>query len=289
MRKMAIFLIAIFFISFGVFDILGQQTEQEIWTEFVKALMNDDMTLDRIRPAYDSWKETMLGWLKQIKENTKFAELPAEPEAFRVDNKVHFIIPLHDEDSSRDCIFSFLIKDNTWYFHALEFIFIRLDKVTSLPATEFPDMSEEWKATHREETRIGKLVRLFNFLAEEKGKDFALDWVKDGRGFFLGAQVRVPFFTPSKAFILYLCWQQSNLVGNTVKLVKLEEREAIVELQSQYFHLYKAAAHLKEQISFEDYQKIFESIWHDRAEKAGWHLEIKYHPEYENLVFHFTR
>ena len=289
MRKVVLFLILAVFISFGAFDLSGQQTEQGIWTEFVKLFKKSEMTLERIRPAHEPWKETMLGWLKQIKEQFLLDELPAEPEAFRVDNKVHFIVPLSDGESSHDCIFSFLIKDNTWYFHALEFIFIRLDKVTSLPATEFPDMSEEWKATHREETRIGKLVRLFNFLAEEKGKDFALDWVKDGRGFFLGAQVRVPFFTPTKAFILYLCWQQSNVVGNSVKLVMLEERKAIVELQSKYFHLYKAAAHLKEQIAFEDYKQIFESIWHDRAEKAGWKLEIKYHPEYENCVFHFTR
>ena len=289
MRKIVLFLILVAFFSTGGLNLFSQQSELEIWSDFVKVLIQGEITLDRIRPAHDAWKETMLGWLKQIKEYTKFAELPAEPEAFRVDNKVHFIVPLSDGETSRDCIFSFLVEDSTWYFHALEFIFIRLDKVTSLPATEFPDLPENWKATHREETRIGKLVRLFNFLVEEKGKDFALDWVKDGRGFFLCAQVRVPFFTPSKAFILYLCWQQSNIVGNAVKLMKLEETEAVVQIQSKYFHLYQAAAHLKEQIAFEDYKQIFESIWHDRAEKAGWNLEIKYHPKYEDVVFHFTR
>jgi len=35
-------------------------------------------------------------------------------------------------------------------------------------------------------------------------------------------------------------------------------------------------ARLRRQISFEDYTKIFETIWQDRARAAGWTLEIEY-------------
>ncbi len=42
------------------------------------------MTLERIRPANDAWKETLLGWLKQIKENVSLKELETEPEFHRV-------------------------------------------------------------------------------------------------------------------------------------------------------------------------------------------------------------
>jgi len=287
MKKSALILITSSLLVFCISNFASNQNELKIWKEFMATLRNGQMTLEKIRPFDDAWKETILGWLKQIKEYASPEELEAEPETFRVDNKVHFIIPLTFGESTRDYCFSFLIEGNDWYFHQLEGIFIRLDKISSLPTTEFPDISEDWKATHREETKIAKQVLLFNFLSKEKGKDFALDWFKDGYGYFLAAQVRVPFFTPSKAFILYLCWEQANLIGNTVKLVKLEEKEAIVEIQSKYFHLYKVAAHLKEQISFDDYQKIFESIWNDRTEKAGWKLKIRY--EGETCHFHFTR
>jgi hypothetical protein len=287
MKKPVLLLITVCLLVLCISNFASNQSELKMWKEFLIALMNDQMTLDKIRPFNDAWKETILGWLKQIKEYASPEELKAEPETFRVDNKVHFIIPLTFGESSRDYCFSFLIEGNDWYFHGLEGILIRLDKISSLPTTKFPDMPEDWKATHREETKVTKQVRLFNFISEEKGKDFALNWFKDGYGYFLAAQVRVPFFTPSKAFILYLCWEQANLIGNTVKLVKLDEKEAIVEIQSKYFHLYKAAAHLKEQISFEDYQKIFESIWYDRAEKAGWKLEIRYRGE--ECHFQFTK
>lgn len=261
----------------GLSNFASGQNEIEIWKEFVSALMNDQITIEKIRPAMDSWKETMLGWLKQIKENYKsLEELEEEPEAFRVDNKIHFIVTLTRGESSRDMIFTFIIEGDEWYFHLLEGMFIRFDKMSPLPVTKFPDMPEDWKLTRREEVKISKQVRLFNFLSEEKGRDFALDWFKDGAAFFLGAQARIPFFKPSKAFILYLCWEQANDIGNDVKLIKLEENEAIVEIGSLYFGLYKATAHLKDQISFENYKKIFESMWYDRAEKAGWNLEISY-------------
>ena len=32
----------------------------------------------------------------------------------------------------------------------------------------------------------------------------------------------------------------------------------------------------RQQIPFEDYTKIFETIWQDRARAAGWTLEIEY-------------
>ena len=134
---------------------------------------------------------------------------------------------------------------------------------------------------------MSKQVRLFNFLSEEKGRDFAFDWFKDGPGYFSASQVRVPFVEPSKAFILYLCWEQANLRGNHVTLEKLNDNEAFVRMELIYFGLYKAAAHLKEQISYDDYRQIFETTWHDRAEKAGWKLKITYREE--KCLFHFTK
>jgi len=135
----------------GLFNFTNSQNEIKIWKEFVSALMNDHITIDKIRPVEDSWKEPMLRWLKQIKENYKsLEELEQDPEAFRVNNKVHFIVPLTRGESSRDMIFTFIIEGEEWYFHLLEGMFIMFNKMPSLPTTEFPVMSENKKTWQRE-------------------------------------------------------------------------------------------------------------------------------------------
>ena len=50
-------------------------------------------------------------------------------------------------------------------------------------------------------------------------------------------------------------------------------------MSTYFFGLYKASAHLRQQIPFEDYTRIFETIWKDRARAAGWSLEIEYKDE----------
>ena len=40
------------------------------------------------------------------------------------------------------------------------------------------------------------------------------------------------------------------------------------------FALYQRSSHLKQQISFEDYIRIFETIWQERAGAAGWKLKV---------------
>lgn len=139
----------------------------------------------------------------------------------------------------------------------------------------------------REEQDWGDAVRLFNFIASEKGRSAALDYFKDGAGYFVSARTQVPFVPPHRAFILFLCWDLANFRGNGVILQKLGKLEAVVRMKLLSFLLYEAAAHLKQQISFENYRAIFETIWLDRALKAGWNLDIRY--EEEEVVFIFTR
>ena len=43
--------------------------------------------------------------------------------------------------------------------------------------------------------------------------------------------------------------------------------------------------HLKQQISFENYRRIFETIWQDRATNAGWKLVVTY--EDKKTIFNF--
>jgi len=292
MRRVITLLISVCLLVLVASNLANSQDELKIWKEFVTALKNNQMTLERIRPFGSALKETLMGWLNIIKEKASLNELEAEPEYFRVDNKVHFILQLTYEARKVDYCFTFLTEGDKWYFHRLEAIFIRLDKTPSPPTSVFPDIAEEQKAWDREEWRVSNQVRLFNFLSEEKGKYFAFNWLRDGGGYFIASQARVPFVTPKKAFILYLCWEQANLRGNNVTLEKLDDDEAFVRMGLIYFALYKATSHLKEQISYEDYRHIFETIWQDRAEKAGWKLKITYEEEAykgEKCLFHFTK
>lgn len=250
-----------------------------IWKEFVAAMKSGGPASEKLRPYYEDLREPILGFLKEMRGKAAWPEWDKDPKVFRVGEHVHFLIPLTFDGRTAEYSFTFLDEDGKWFFRHLEAIHIRLDLTGPLPTSTFPDVDEETKAHIREETSWSREIRLFNLLAELKGKDFAFDFFKDGNGYFLAAKTWVPFVEPRKAFILYACWEQANLRGNTVTLEKLDDNGALVRISTYYFGLYKASAHLAQQVSFEDYARIFETIWKDRARAAGWSLEIEYRNE----------
>ncbi len=294
-KKGAVFVgVMLLFFSFGRAGSFSPD-DLVIWREFVDLLKSGNLTQDQVKPHEHISKETLLGFLEQLKEASDRAsswqEWEAEPEVFPVENHVHFLIPLGfgGEQKTVFC-FTFLKEKDTWYYRHMENIFIRLDKTPLPPTSDFPDLPEETKALQRAELYWSKMVYFFTVLTEEKGREFFFNLMKDGAGYFLASKVWVPFLPQERAFILYLCWEQSRLQGNDVVLQKLTEREAVVNLQSHFFFLYKHAGHLKGQIAFDDYKKIFETIWQDRAKNAGWNLEISYKDtECLQCVFRFTR
>jgi hypothetical protein len=247
-----------------------------IWDEFVAALKKGEVTADRIRPYYPELAKPLLGYLEEMRKKASWEEWRVPEETHRVGNRTHFLIPLTFDKSRATYCFTFISEGGRWYFQHLEAITIRLDKVGSLPTSTFPDVDEETKAHIREEVRWSREIRLFNLLAQEKGKDLAFDFFKEGNGYLLAARTWVPFVEPWKAFVLYLCWEQANLRGNEVVLEKLEDDEAFVRMKTHYFRLYQVTAHLRQWISFEDYKRLFETIWQDCARAAGWTLKIEY-------------
>jgi hypothetical protein len=80
----------------------------------------------------------------------------------------------------------------------------------------------------------------------------------------------VPFVPAARAFVLYLCWEESNLRGQPVTLVALDDRQAIVDIDAREWRLYEQTAQLRQMISREDYQTLYETVWQDRAAGAGW-------------------
>jgi hypothetical protein len=173
-------------------------------------LENGPFPSDRLRPYHPSIKEMLPIIVEQLLPLLiQFYHNGGQPEPVVIGDRVHFFLSF-GPGSSQFCL-SFLIEDRQWFFQHIETITIRLDQAGAPPVSVFPDAPEETKAWCREELRVTEMVRLYCFLREEKGKPFALDWFRDGAGYFLGAQAWVPFLPPHKAFILYVCWDLANL------------------------------------------------------------------------------
>lgn len=272
-----------------VWNVTHAKSDIDIWNEFKNTLKKSEFPKEKIQPYQESLREPLLGFLRQMREKALWKEWEAIPEIHRVGNQIHFLIPLSFDNIKATYCFSFLVDKGEWYFQHLEGINIRLDKISPLPVSKFPDISESEKNWVREEIYWSFFINDFYLpIVEKDGQAYALEKIKDGAGYFLGAKAWVPFVAPRKAFILYLCWEQANLRGNKVTLEKFEDNEAILRLETIYFHLFFNTANMKPNISLEDYKKVFETIWQDRASNASWDLLIQYDEDYE-VTFHFKK
>jgi hypothetical protein len=289
-RIIKFFCLAGFIISF--FSSGFSQEEEKIWKEFMDILRSGKMTVDKIHPhpqIGDTYKPIFLGFLDSVRAQASAEDWTAQPEIIKIENRIQYIVPWSAGNKKISYCFSIVLENSGWYFQHLETIFIRLDKIDKLPASKFPDISENQKNWIREETYWSFVIsNLYMPVVKSSGQQAALDMLKDGGGYFVSAKTWVPFTSPYKAFILYLCWEQANLRGNNVSLEKLEDNEATVRIKTQFFSLYTRSAHMRQFITIDDYKQIFETIWQDRAKHSGWKLEIKYSPDY-SVIFNFKK
>jgi hypothetical protein len=262
-------------------------SDSDIWKQFVSMLRAGPLPAEKIHPYDPSLKEPIARFLSMMREKANWDEWESTPEIHPVGSSTHYVIPLTIDGNKQTLCFTFLKEGNDWYFQHVESILIRMDQLGALPVTVFPDVEESQKAWMREEIAVTERVRLFNLLTTEKGKQFAFDWFRDGRGYFFAARTWVPLVPPSRAFILYLCWEQANLRGNPTRLEKLGDTEAVVRISPIYLRLYEQTANFKQRITLDDYRKIYETIWQNRAKEAGWNLELTYAGR--DGIFHFTR
>ena len=270
------------------------QDDLAIWKEFVTALKTNAFTVEQVRPLYGVPKETLFKWLMDRKEVADTLATWKEweaPDVFPSGDLVNYVLSLSSGPGHKSNLCFSLVKEGErWYFGAMEGILIRLDKTPVPPTSDFPDVPAETKAWQREEIYWSQVVYFYTALSPKIGKDAYLNLLKDGAGYFVGAKTWVPFLPPQRAFILYLCWEQSRLRENLVVLEKLTDEEAVISLQAHFFFLYKRTGHLRTQIPFEEYRRIFETVWQDRAANAGWTLAIEYKdPECLQVVLHFTK
>jgi hypothetical protein len=263
---------------------MSQPLPASIWEEFCALVKLGEFPDAKLQPYSQSLIEPLTQTLSGMASRGFFDRWGSPVEVHLVQDQVHFLCLEGSEGSQETFCFSFIIAEDNWFFQHLENITIRLDKIGELPASSFPDLPEKQKAWVRQEFQVTEMVRLYKHLCEEKGQEFALAWFKDGVGYALAARTWVPFVPPPKAFILYLCWEQANLRGNRVTLLNLDDQFAQVVLESIYFELYERT-HLRQQIGFGDYRQLFETIWQDRANQAGWQVSFLYDGQFCRLEF----
>ena len=281
MLRSALLVIATTMIVAAVCVAADQPDDLQIWHSFREALRTGRMAdPERYRPLDPELRQPLMGFLEELRKTVKWEDGGPEPEVFHVGNQIHYVIPLTlqsgDSTSTSTFCFTLVLEGGQWYFQHLESIFIRLDKIPAPPVSSFPDLPIERKAWMRDEFQTTKDVQLFAYLRQEKGKQFAFDWFKDGPGYAIQARTWVPFVSPARAFILYVCWDLSNLRSEPVVLEKLSDEEARLRFTPRAFALYDQTAQVKPHISLDDYRRLFEVVWLDRAESAGWNLSISY-------------
>jgi len=269
----------------------AQPDETEtLWNDFTTNLIAGHITVDRVRPYYPQLREPMMRYLDYFRQNSSPEDWRAKPELYRVGDQIHGIISLTGADGKKvPFCFTLLVENSRWYFQHVESIFIRLDQTGPLPTSRFPDVTEAQKAWIRDERQVTEEIRVFNLLTKEKGREFALHFLAEGEGegYALEARTWVPFVSPSKAFVLFLCWEQANLFANPVTLQSLNDNSAVIHLQPRWFKLYRQTSQLQQMISESEFHNLFEMTWQDRARAAGWNLQAEY--DQDGVVFRLKR
>jgi hypothetical protein len=182
--------------------------------------------------------------------------------------------------------FDFAVIDNKWKLIFLECITLPLNNINCFPYDLFISLPEK-ESWIKAERNISRIVYFFCKLRKIINLDEALLWFNDGAGEFLCARSWVPFYNDSKSFILYCGWIENRINGENISIEMCTDEKCIIHFKEHlWFKVYHSSSHLNIQISFEEYKKLFESIWLDRAFHSGWEVEFTYDGNDTILTFY---
>ena len=256
-----------------------KMTAHEIWVEFLGKLQNDAFAEDDFRSDMRSFLFLFLAGEPGKSRREKFADSPHK--AFDGETKKCVVVNCPDGDYR----FDFQKAEGKWQLCFIEGITLPVNNIESTPYDFFTPLPEQeaWIKTERE---ISKIIHFYCKLKDVFGIDKALSWFKDGAGEFLCAKSWVPFYGDSKAFIAFSAWIENRINGECVSIDEFTDSRCQLRFTRHlWFKVYHTASHIKPQISLEEYGRLFEYIWQDRAHNAGWRLTFRYINEDTVLIF----
>ena len=199
-----------------------------------------------------------------------------------VDGETKKIILVDCPDS--EYRFDFIETASYWQLCFIECITLPVNGIVE-PCNDFIPLPEQ-EAWIKAEREISQTVHFYCKLKELLGINEALSWFKDGAGTLLCAKSWVPFYKDSKAFIAFSAWIENRINGEHVSIDHFSDLKCQLRFTGHiWFQVYHKASHIKTQLTFDEYKMLFEYIWVDRANNAGWDVSFDYVDEDTVLTF----
>ena len=147
----------------------------------------------------------------------------------------------------------------------------------ALPFTDFPSLGGRDEIWGLSEEYINFKLKVYLRVAEEKGKEEALSWLKDGFARRVNASAWMPYFSSPKAFVVLIAWIESRHHGENVSIEEFSDARCVIRFRDHiWFKMYDTATQFRSRISRDAYREIFKYIWQDRAKESGWDVAFSY-------------
>jgi len=243
---------------------------QLIWNEFLDKLHYDSFSENDFSNDMKTFLcSFLIGATAQFRRE-KFINAPAEI----IDGEHKKIIILSCPDG--EYRFDFEINNGKWQLCFVECITLPVANINSFPYNSFVALPEK-EAWINAEKNISKMIYFFCKLKNIFGFDEALLWFNDGAGEFLCAKSWVPFYEDGKAFIMYCAWIENRINGESISVEIFTKTKCVMRfINHLWFRVYHVASHIKIQLPLDEYKKLFEHIWQDRAKHSGWNISFEY-------------
>lgn len=251
----------------------------DIWNECRNKLKDDALAESDFAEEMRAFLQPLLCGESAASRRKKFLEAPYD--VYESAGGISVVLHCLDDDYRLD----FSCDGLSWRLAFMECITLPVLGMEAVPYSKFVPLGKK-EAFIRREKEISKLIRFYLKFKELVGKEEALTMFCDGMGEYLCARSWVPFYSDGLSYIAYCAWYESRMNGENVVVQEFQENRCVVVIYNHIWrNVYFMATHLKSVIAYAEYMELFEFIWKDRAENAGWKIDFIYKDEDTTLIF----
>lgn len=251
----------------------------DIWSEFRNKLKDNTLTESDFAAEMRAFLQPLLCGEHAASRRRKFLEAPFD--VYDSARGISVVLHCPDDDYRLD----FSCDGYSWRLAFIECITLPVSGMEAVPYSKFVPLGKK-EAFIRKEKEISQLIYFYLKFKELVGRKEALTMFCDGRGEYICARSWVPFYSDGLAYIAYSAWYESRINGENVVVQEFQENRCVVVIYNHIWrNVYFMAGHLKPIIEYAEYMELFESVWKDRAQNAGWKIDFVYQDEYTSLIF----